>query len=75
VSEPVAIQVSPATRDHVNRLAAESGNSADTVIRNALRLAEREIRRERAAIEAAQVAADPADRAEVRAAIREAVGD
>jgi len=75
MGDTTTVRVSHATRDHVNRLATESGQSVDAVIENALRLAEWEARRRQAALEAREVGADPADRAEVRAAIREALGE
>jgi predicted transcriptional regulator len=75
MGDTTTVRVSRATRDHVNRLAAQTGESVDAVIEQALRLAEGETRRRQAELEARRVGADQADRDEVRAAIRDALGE
>jgi hypothetical protein len=68
------VRVSRQTRDEVRRLAAERGLSADQVLAEALRLTRWEALRRRAEREIAEAAADPADRAELAAAVRELTG-
>ena len=68
------VRVSRETRDEVRRLAAERGVSADQVLAEALRLTRWEALRRRAELEIAEAAADPADRAELAAAVRELTG-
>lgn len=68
------VRVSRETRDEVRRLAAERGVSADHVLAEALRLTRWEALRRQAEREIAEAAADPADRAEVAAAVRELTG-
>lgn len=62
------------TRDAVRRLAAERGASADQVLAEARRPTRREALRRQAEVEIAEAAADPADRAEVAAAVRGLTG-
>jgi hypothetical protein len=68
------VRVSRETRDEVRRLAAERGVSADQVLAEALRLTRWEALRRQADSEIAEAAADPADRAELAAAVRELTG-
>ncbi|WP_324277379.1 hypothetical protein [Blastococcus brunescens] len=68
------VRVSRETRDEVRRLAAERGVSADQVLAEALRLTRWESLRRQAEREIAEAAADPADRAELAAAVRELTG-
>lgn len=68
------VRVSRETRDEVRRLAAERGVSADQVLAEALRLTRWEALRRQAELEIAEAAADPADRAELAAAVRELTG-
>jgi hypothetical protein len=68
------VRVSRQTRDEVRRLAAERGLSADQVLAEALRLTRWEALRRRAEREIVEAAADPADRAELAAAVRELTG-
>ena len=68
------VRVSRETRDEVRRLAAERGVSADQVLAEALRLTRWEALRRQVEVEIAEAAADPADRAEVAAAVRELTG-
>lgn len=64
------VRVSRETRDEIRRLASEQGTSADQVLAQALRLTRWEALRKQAEREIAEAAADPADRAEVAAAVR-----
>ena len=68
------VRVSRETRDEVRRLAAERGVSAEQVLVEALRLTRWETLRRQAEQEIAEAAADPADRAELAAAVRELTG-
>ena len=75
MSDTTTVRVGRATRDHLNRVSAESGETVDAVIRRALRLMEFEAKRKQAELESRALADDPRDRAEVHAAIREALGE
>ena len=68
------VRVSRETRDEIRRLAAEQGTTADQVLARALRLTRWEALRAQAEREIAEGAADPADRAEVAAAVRDLTG-
>jgi hypothetical protein len=75
MSDTTTVRVGRATRDHLNRISAARGETVDTTIQRGLRLIELEARRKQAEIDARRLAADPADRAEVQAAIRDLVGE
>jgi hypothetical protein len=75
MSDTTTVRVTKVTRDHLNRVSAEQGESVDRTIERGLRMIELEDRRKQAEIDARAAAADPADRAEVAAAIRELVGE
>lgn len=69
------MRVATSTREHLNRVSTESGETVDATIRRGLRLIEREAWRKQAEIDARAASADPDDRAEVAAAIRELTGE
>jgi hypothetical protein len=75
MTETTTVRVGKATRDHLNRLSAASGESVDSTIQLGLRLIELEARRRQAEADSRRLAADPADRAEVAAAIRDLTGE
>lgn len=75
MSDTTTVRVSKRTREHLNRVSAASGETVDATIQHGLRLIEREARRKQAVIDARAAAADPDDRAEVAAAIRELAGE
>lgn len=75
MNDTTTVRVGRATRDHLNRASAETGETVDTVIQRGLRLMELEGRRKQAELESRELAADPADRAEVAATLREALGE
>jgi hypothetical protein len=75
VTDTTTIRVSRRTHEAVTAHARESGRSADEVISAALRALEWEERRRQAEEDAWRLAQDPEDRAEVAAAIREALGE
>jgi Ser-tRNA(Ala) deacylase AlaX len=75
MGETTTVRVGRATRDHLNRVSAEANETVDTTIQRALRLLELEERRKQAEIESLALAKDPADRDEVRAAIRDLLGE
>lgn len=63
------------TRSALNALAERDGTSADEVINAGLRALDRERRRRGFGADARRVAADPEDRAEVAAALRDVLGE
>lgn len=75
MSDTTTVRVGRVTRDHLNRISAASGETVDTVIQRALRMLELEGRRQLAVEQSRALADDPQDRAEVRAAIRDALGE
>lgn len=74
MSDTTTVRVGRATRDQLNRVSSESGETVDAVIRRALEIMEIEHRRRVAEQQGRDLANDPADKAEVLAAIREAQG-
>lgn len=75
MSDTTTVRVAKATRERLNQLSATSGESVDSTIRRGLHLIELESRRRRAEAESRALAADPDDRAEVAAAIRDLAGE
>jgi predicted transcriptional regulator len=75
MSDTTTVRVSTGTREHLNRISAQRGETVDATIQRGLRLIEREAWRAQAEIDARAAAADPADRAEVAAAIRDLTGE
>jgi Arc/MetJ family transcription regulator len=75
MSDTTTVRVGRATRDHLNRVSTARGETVDALIQRALRLLELEERRQLAVEQSRALAGDPADRAEVQAAIREALGE
>ena len=74
MSDTTTVRVGRATRDHLRRISTENGETLDAVIQQALGLLEWEALRRQAEAESRALANDPADRAEVQAAIRDALG-
>jgi len=74
MSETTTVRVGRATRDHLHRISTQSGQTFDATIQRGLDLIDLEARRKQAEIEAREIADDPEDRAEVQAAIQEALG-
>ena len=72
MGETTTVKVRSSTRDLLKELGAARGQSADQVIRSAIDALARDERRAVAAAEAREIAADPADLAEV-AAIQEEI--
>ena len=75
MSDTTTVRVGRATRDQLNKISAASGETVDSTIQRGLHLIELEARRKQAEIDARRLGNDPADRAEVRAAIRDLVGE
>lgn len=75
MSDTTTVRVGRATRDQLNRVSAESGETVDATIQRALRLLEWEALRRQAELESRVLAADSDDVAEVHAAIRDLVGE
>lgn len=75
MSDTTTVRVRTTTRDDLNVLAAETGASADDVIRQGLALIRREQWRRQAEQDARAAANDPADRAEVAAALADLLGE
>jgi hypothetical protein len=67
----VTVRVGAATRDRINALALQLNTTADGAILAALRLVERDARREQARLDALRLRDDPADRAEMEAVRRD----
>lgn len=74
MTDSTTIRVGRVTRDHANKLSAELGETVDATVRQALDLLERERWRRTAELDAWAASVDEADKAEVRAAIAEALG-
>lgn len=75
MTETTTVRVARATRDHLNKITAETGETVDTTIQRALELVEREKWRREAERDAWLASQDEQDKAEVRAAIAEALGE
>jgi hypothetical protein len=75
MGDTTTVRVAMSTREHLNRISAASGETVDATIQRGLRLIEREARRKQAEIDARAASADPDDRAEVAAAIRDLTGE
>ena len=75
MGDTTTVRVATATREHLNKVSAASGETVDATIRRGLRLIEREAWRKQAEIDARAAGADADDRAEVAAAIRELTGE
>ena len=75
MGDSTTIRVSRRTHAAVVAEAQETGKSADEVISGALHLLEWERRRRQAEKDSWRLANDPEDRAELAAAIREALGE
>jgi hypothetical protein len=74
MSESTTVRVRRATRDRLNRLSAQRGASVDELITEGLEALERERWRRQAEADARRLGADPADRAEVAAALHDLTG-
>jgi hypothetical protein len=75
MSETTTVRVAMSTRQHLNKISAERGETVDATIQRGLRLIELEVRRRQAEIDARAAGADADDRAEVAAAIRDLTGE
>jgi predicted transcriptional regulator len=75
VSDTTTVRVGRRTRDQLNQLSSASGQTVDAVIQRALRVLELEERRRLAVEQSLELANDADDRAEVQAAIRDALGE
>jgi uncharacterized membrane protein len=75
MGDTTTVRVSTSTREHLNKISSTAGETVDTTIQRGLRLIEREARRKQAEIDARAAGADPADRAEVAAAIWDLTGE
>lgn len=69
------VRVQTSTRSALRALAERDGTSTDEVINSGLRALERERMRRQYEADARRIAADPADRAEVAAALRDLLGE
>lgn len=69
------VRVRTSTRSALNALAERDGTSADEVINAGLEALDRERKRKKYEADARRVAADPEDRAEVAAALRDLLGE
>lgn len=74
MSESTTVRVRRSTRDRVNKLAAQRGATVDELILEGLDALERERWRRQAEADARRLSEDPADRAEVSAAIADLTG-
>ncbi len=72
--ESTTVRVARATRDHLNRLSAERGETVVSTIEQGLQLLEWEGLRKQTELDARRLGADAADRAEVAAALRDLTG-
>ncbi len=75
MSDTTTVRVGRRTRDQLNQLSSASGQTVDAVIQRALRVLELEERRRLAVEQSLELANDADDRAEVQAAIRDALGE
>lgn len=71
MASTTTVRVKTETRDRLNRLAVERRETVDQLIDQGLSLVEREAWRRVAEADARRLAADPDDRAEVRAALKD----
>lgn len=69
------VRVRTSTRSALNAVAERDGTSADEVISAGLRALDRERKRGEYEADARRIAADPVDRAEVAAALRDLLGE
>ncbi|MDQ3112504.1 MAG: hypothetical protein M3Q84_00165 [Actinomycetota bacterium] len=69
------VRVQTSTRSALKALAERDGTSTDEVINAGLRALDRERKRRQYEADARRIAADPKDRAEVAAALREVLGE
>lgn len=69
------VRVRTSTRSALNALAELDGSSADDDINAGLQALERERKRRQYEADARRIAADPEDRAEVAAALRDLLGE
>lgn len=74
MSDTTTVRVRVTTRDDLKALSVERAEPVDAVIRDGIALLRREEWRRRADADAADAAADPADRAEVASVLRDLVG-
>lgn len=74
MSETTTVRVSRRTREQLNHLSGASGQTVDAVIQRALRVLEVEERRRLAVEQSLALANDADGRAEVAAALRDALG-
>jgi Arc/MetJ-type ribon-helix-helix transcriptional regulator len=75
MTETTTVRVRKSTHAALSQAVKRSGTSADEVIGAGLAALERERKRRQYEADARRLAADPADRAEVAAAIRELLGE
>lgn len=69
------VRVQTSTRSALKTLAERDGTSTDEVINAGLRALDRERKRRQHEADARRLAADPEDRAEVAAALRDVLGE
>jgi predicted transcriptional regulator len=74
MSETTTVRVARATRDHLNRISIERGETVDTTIQRALDLLDREQWRRTAELDSWAAGHDVEDQAELRAAIADLAG-
>ena len=75
MSETTTVRVSRATRDHVNRISTEHGETVDATIQRGLDLLDREQWRRTAELDAWAAGQDIGDQAELRAAMADLAGE
>ena len=69
------VRVSRATRDHLNKVSTEQGETVDATIQRGLDLLDREQRRRTAELDAWAAGQDVEDQTELRAAMADLAGD
>jgi predicted transcriptional regulator len=75
MSETTTVRVSRATRDHLNKVSTEQGETVDATIQRGLDLLEREQWRRTAELDAWAASQDVEDQAELRAAMADLAGE
>jgi hypothetical protein len=75
MSDTTTVRVAKATRDHLNRVSAERGETVDATIEASLQLLAREQWRRTAELDAWAAGLDVEDQAELRAAMADLAGE
>ena len=75
MSDTTTVRVTKATRDHLNRVSTERGETVDATIEASLQLLAREQWRRTAELDARSAGLDAEDQAELRAAMADLAGE